>query len=57
MKCFLTEATLRKNTDAMILLAMYYKNVEKDYMKMKQYYLMAIIRGDTNTLHHLGTLF
>jgi len=32
----------------------YYKNIEKDYDKMKKYYLMAIELNDSNAMNSLG---
>ena len=32
----------------------YYKNVEKDYVEMKKYYLMAIDKGESKAMYNLG---
>ena len=35
-------------------LAIYYKNIEKDYDKMKEYYLMAIEKDNSTAMYNLG---
>ena len=38
-------------------LGWYYEYIEKDYVKMKRYYLMAVDKGDPNAMNNLGLYY
>ena len=42
------------NSSAMYNFGFYYKETEKDYLKMKQYFLMAINSGNSNAMYNFG---
>ena len=45
------------NENLFVWIGNYYKNVEKDYDKMKEYYLMAIDKGNSNAMYNLGNYY
>jgi TPR repeat protein len=44
-------------SNIMNCLGSYYMNIEKDYIKMKQYYMMAIEKGNTNSMNNIASYY
>ena len=57
MKKYYLMAIEKGNSVAMNNLAIYYKEIEKDYDNMKKYYLMAIDKDNSNAMYNLGDYY
>ena len=45
------------NDNLLVWIGNYYSNIEKNYDKMKEYYLMAIDKGHSSAMNNLGLYY
>jgi TPR repeat protein len=57
MKKYYLMSIDKGNTNAMLLLGSYYKDIKNNYDLMKKYYLMAIDKGNKSAMLHLGSYY